>query len=234
MCRFGARLPSGRVSRRHLVDGIGRPQGGHAPACSAGATTARSEKSKKLSERTRSGSPSSAIRRPGRSVARTRDTAAGSGSGRRPPSSRPPAAGTYRRTRPERIARGRPAGRRRAAAGFLNPPRHRDTSSMASGCAKDRAGLGQRGSRVIPAHTSSRGVSFGRTAGTHAAVRARRAPPGPPWRAQSHLTGPAGSRPPNRADRVTPAHPVGSEAGISTSPTALIDRKEPSCPSKRC
>ena len=48
-----------------------------------------------------------------------------------------------------------------------------------------------------------------------AAARAWRAPPGPPWRAQSHLNGSAGSRPPYHADRVTPAHPGGSEAGLT-------------------
>ena len=53
------------LALRHAVDGIGRPRGGRAPACSAGVTTARSEKSNKLSERTRSDLAPSVIRRRG-------------------------------------------------------------------------------------------------------------------------------------------------------------------------
>ena len=50
------------LARHHPVDGIGRPRGGRAPACSVGVTTARSEKSNKLSERTRSDLAPSVIR----------------------------------------------------------------------------------------------------------------------------------------------------------------------------
>ena len=53
------------LARHHPVDGIGRPRGGRAPACSAGVTTAHSEKSNKLSERTRSDLAPSVIRHRG-------------------------------------------------------------------------------------------------------------------------------------------------------------------------
>ena len=152
MCRFGARLPSGRVSGRHLVGGIGRPQGGRAPGCSAGVTTARSEKPKKLSEQTRSGSAPSA-----------------------------------------RVLLCQLLHQRPGVAGSTRSNEPRDCGSYVQPW------------RVFRAHRRDAMRRSG----------PRRAPPGPPWRAQSHLTGSAGSRPPYHADRVTPAHPGGSEAGLT-------------------
>ena len=62
---YGAILGPGRVSGRHPIAGIGRPRAGAQRLAQRESPCGRSEKSKRLSERTRSGPQPSALRRRG-------------------------------------------------------------------------------------------------------------------------------------------------------------------------